>query len=172
MRTMNRIVVLSDEINSGKTTAILKWKEQVSNVFGVLSPKDIGGRIFEDAKTGEKWPMEAREQESAFEVGRYKFSRLAFEKAIDSISKGLNQSGLRFVVFDEIGPLEMRNSGFHSILSESLAIILKDPELQLLVVVRKSMLIEFIDKYQISDCKVISVIDFLRGLPPHQINIS
>jgi hypothetical protein len=39
-------------------------------------------------------------------------------------------------------------------------------------VVRKSMLIEFIDKYQISDCKVISVIDFLRGLPPHQIHIS
>ncbi len=72
----------------------------------------------------------------------------------------MNQSGLRSVVYDEIGPLEMRNSGFHSILSESLAIIFKDPELQLLVVVRKSLLKEFIDKYQISGCKVISVIDF------------
>jgi hypothetical protein len=72
----------------------------------------------------------------------------------------LNQSGVCSVVFDEIGELEMRDSGFHSILSESVVIIFKDPELQLLVVLRKSLLKEFIDKYQISGCKVISVIDF------------
>jgi nucleoside-triphosphatase THEP1 len=157
---MAGIFVLSDEINSGKTTSLLKWKAQVSNVYGVLSPKGINGRIFQDAKTGEQWPMEANEGESTLEVGRFKFSQTAFEKAIWSVSVGLEEKGTRYVIFDEIGPLEMRNSGFHSILSEALTIKLLDPELQLLIVIRRSLLKEFIEKYQVEDLEVFSVIDF------------
>jgi len=172
MLKMNKIIVLSDEINSGKTTAILKWKEQVSNVYGILSPKENEGRIFEDAKTGEQWSMLAQEGESALEVGRFKFSLAAFEKAINSISVGIKEKGTRYVVFDEIGPLEMQNLGFHSILNQALTTSFFDPELLLLLVIRRSLAKEFVDKYQVKYLEVFNVMDFLNLISPDQTDKS
>jgi len=167
---MRKILVLSDEINSGKTKLISQWKEGKSNVFGILSPKENGTRIFEDAYSGEKWPMEALENENdVLEVGKYRFSRSAFDRAFSAIYYGLNSKGPRTIVFDEIGPLEIRSLGFHVILTEVIILSQQDLELQIVCVVRTSILEQFINKYQVESANVFSVLDFLASMKDQRI---
>jgi len=158
---MNRIILLCDEINSGKTSNLKTWLSVKKNVFGVLSPKVGEGRIFENVQTGEKWKMEAGSESDVLLVGRYKFSPQAFEKAIDAIHKGLEAKDERFVVIDEIGPLEFQGLGFHSILLQSLAKLDFDSNLTLILVIRKKLLENFISEFQPKNYQVLNVIKFL-----------
>ena len=114
------IFLLSGPIGSGKTTSIGNWAAGRKDVNGILSPVIGGRRHFRDIRSGETFPMEAAEgEESVLEVGRFRFSRTAFERAIQILRTALHSPG--WLVIDEIGPLEMRGEGFHDIVKEILA---------------------------------------------------
>lgn len=115
----SNIYLYSRPRGSGKTTSLEKWAGDRRDVNGILSPVIGGLRYFRDIRSGETFPMEAVENEDeVWEVGRFRFSRSAFEKAIQLLRAAIQAPG--WLVIDEIGPLEMRGAGFHDILKELL----------------------------------------------------
>jgi nucleoside-triphosphatase THEP1 len=149
---MNNILILTGETGTGKTTRLNEWLENKKNIKGVLTPVVSGLRMFYDIERKEYFPMIA-ENEDSFEIGKYRFSRKAFNKAEEIIRKGINNADM--LVIDEIGPLEIRGEGFYNILTEILK--LDKHTFQLLLIVRKSMLEEFIFKFRITHSELLKL---------------
>lgn len=129
------IYILTGPVGSGKTTALINWIKGRKDVSGILTPLTGEKRVFLNAKTGEQFPMEAEADESAvLSIGRFRFSKQNFEKAIQAIRETMHHDG--WLIIDEIGPLELQGKGFHDVLKEVLA-QRKD---KLLLVVREGLL--------------------------------
>jgi nucleoside-triphosphatase THEP1 len=144
------IYILSGPIQTGKTTALVKWSATRSDVFGILTPVVNGKRIFMDAHTQDQFEMESNDvEQEVVSIGRFKFSREAFEKASQIIGRAINKSWL---VIDEIGPLELNKEGFYEILRKAL----ENHTQQLLIVVRESLLPRVTEFFQVKSYDVIS----------------
>jgi nucleoside-triphosphatase THEP1 len=86
-----------------------------------------------NAQTKEQFPMEAVGDEERVFVGRFHFSKLNFEKAIQVIHNAITKKG--WLVIDEIGPLELKGEGFCRVLKEALAVRKE----KILLIVREGM---------------------------------
>lgn len=83
--------------------------------------------------------------ENILEIGKYKFDKKSFEKAASILSLSKEKQG--WLIVDEIGPLELKKQGFYEIvktLPEH-----NNDKLNLLFVIRKSLLQESIDLFQL-----------------------
>lgn len=108
------IYILSAPKGSGKTSSLMQWSSERNDVYGILSPVVEGKRMFLDMQSREAFPMEAVEGEAAvFKVGKYIFSRNAFDRAIDILDRARLKKG--WLVIDEIGPLELRGEGLNEV---------------------------------------------------------
>jgi nucleoside-triphosphatase THEP1 len=148
------IYILTGEIHSGKTTAILKWLEGRTDVFGIASPDVDGTRYFIDVQTKERFKMIAEDDElDTLKIGRYTFSAKAFEKATAILHQALsNASG--WIVLDEIGPLELKQEGFYNSVVEILSF--QNTSLNKLFVVRKNLVDQVIDTFKVNGYKIIT----------------
>lgn len=138
-------VVLSGPVGQGKTS----WLQQhlPENSQGILTPVKEGKRIFQQLGTAQCWPMEARAQETEILlVGRYRFSRAAFDKAEECLQSVLRAPHSGWLVLDEVGPLELSGRGFHAI-AQQLQQAYAGPQLW---VVRDRCLQEVIEAYQLA----------------------
>ncbi len=113
------IIILTAPIQSGKTTSLINWPAARDNIYGILTPVVNGKRVFMNAQTREQFPMEATGEEATLAVGRFLFSKNAFDKAVQIIRDAIPKEG--WLVIDEIGPLEIRGEGFCDVLKEVLA---------------------------------------------------
>lgn len=77
----SKIVVLTGEIQSGKTTLLQSFCEKYSNTGGLLTPVVNGKRVFYNIRTNEVFTMEAKGEEEHLCVGKYIFSAAAFKEA-------------------------------------------------------------------------------------------
>lgn len=144
---------MTGTIQSGKTTALIKWSADRNDVFGILTPVMAGRRFFIDAHLRNQFEMEANESEhSIISIGRFKFSEQAFEKAIQIISDSI---GKGWLVIDEIGPLELNKQGFYEVAKKAL----ENHSSQLLLVVREGLVEKVTGLFGFKQCKVISVED-------------
>jgi len=74
------IYILTGKIQSGKTTALMKWAASRNDVFGIFTPVIDGKRFFMDAHTHDQFKMEAdKTEKEALSVGRFNFSKDSFE---------------------------------------------------------------------------------------------
>jgi len=128
-----QVYILTAPIQSGKTTALLNWSENRKDVYGILTPIADGKRMFMNAQNRQLFSMEAEDndEEVAFIVGKFVFSKNSFDKAIQTIRDGINKEG--WLVIDEIGPLELKGEGFHDVLKE----VLQQRQDNILLVVRE-----------------------------------
>ncbi len=154
------VFILSGDIQSGKTTSLLKWSATRNDVYGILTPIENGKRFFMDISSGEKFSMEANADEIAtIQVGKYSFSMNSFSKAVDILSSGAyNKNG--WLVIDEIGPLEISGRGFDEALKEFLQN--GSQNLKLILVVRDSIKDAVIARYSL-DKHLIKKVNFLNG---------
>ena len=60
--------------------------------------------------------MEAASNEEGMLVGKYNFSKPAFKKACEILIEAAKNEKAELLVIDEIGPLELKNEGFHDTL--------------------------------------------------------
>jgi len=141
------IFLVTGEINTGKTTRLKTWAINQKNFFGILTPKEGGIRLFENVSSAEKWPMEAVGEEEFLEVGRYRFSKMAFQKAEKVIIEAIDANGERNLILDEIGPLELRDYGFAELLKIAIEKAEMDSDLKLIVVVRTGLVEEVSRKF-------------------------
>ena len=158
VESAGNVYILTGPIQSGKTTALMKWSANQPGAAGVLTPVINGKRFFLDVRTREQFPMEAIGDEPVLVVGRFQFSRRHFEKACQLLREASHTPG--WLLIDEIGPLELRGDGFADILKE----ILRERKGPLLLVIREKENIreELIRAFQLGD---VSIITDLTQLP-------
>lgn len=114
-----KIVLLSGDTRSGKTTALAKWASSRNDVAGILTPVIDGSRFFKTVPGWETFPMEATDGEACLEVGRYRFSAAGFAKACSLLAVMLSNPLYKYVIADEIGPLELdQQKGFWPLLEQ------------------------------------------------------
>jgi nucleoside-triphosphatase THEP1 len=105
------IYLLSAPVRTGKTTALQNWADGNQGITGVLTPVVENRRLFLDLASGVRFDMEADvEEQDVLSVGRFRFSKAAFAKAIHILNQP--PSGNEWRVIDEIGPLELQGEGF------------------------------------------------------------
>ncbi|MEO9870801.1 nucleoside-triphosphatase [Ekhidna sp.] len=146
------IYILTGEIQSGKSTALSEWiddiEKQGMRVGGLLNLVIDSKKWFLDIASKERWSMERlQENDSPINVGRYIFS----EKAFDQARKTLNESNAPYDYFivDEIGKLELKNLGLEPALSHFLEHIQSVSIQNLILVVRDSLVDEVLEKYKL-----------------------
>lgn len=160
---VENIYILTGPVQSGKTTRIANWAMEKNDVFGILSPVINGKRMFTDVHSKEIFEMEANPGETGIlMIGKFKFSKVGFSKAIDILRKGMHEKS-GWLVVDEIGPLELKEEGFSGILKE----ILRSASNQqkILLVTRESILEQVIQFFGLRhyQCVVIdSEADFFE----------
>jgi nucleoside-triphosphatase THEP1 len=146
-----RIYILTGEIQSGKTTALMQWAANRSDVFGIFTPVIDGTRFFIDAHTHSQFKMEAdKSEKEVLSVGRFNFSKPSFEKAIKTIQDSMNEKG--WLVIDEIGPLELRMDGFYEVINKSV----KDHAGELVLVVRNNLVDKVVAFFGLKHSKIIT----------------
>lgn len=105
-----KIIILTGEIQTGKTTTLFNWVKTRNDSAGVLTPVKNGKRFFYSIPDAVFYDMEAAKNDSAIlQVGRFTFSAAQFEKANDSILKWLSEPQWKYLIIDEIGPLELNH---------------------------------------------------------------
>ena len=144
------IFILTAPVQSGKTTSLLQWMAQRNDVHGILTPVVAGIRVFMNASTKEQFSMESTGGEEVLSVGRFTFSKTAFEKAAKIISDGIDKDD--WLVIDEIGPLELRGEGFCDVFKEVLA----KREKKLLLVIREGLVNEVTEKFSLTGSQIIN----------------
>jgi nucleoside-triphosphatase len=153
-----QIIILTGDIRSGKTGKLISWCQGRSDVCGLLTPVIEGSRFFWNICSQEQFQMEASYEEDAFVVGRYRFSRKSFERAIAVIQNSIDNDG--WLVLDEIGPLELRDEGFSGVIKE----LLNQRKGKTLFVVRKALVEDVISHFQLNRFK-IKLVDVNDPLP-------
>jgi nucleoside-triphosphatase len=156
---MKNIIIFSKPIHSGKTTSLMHWCKEKKNVKGILMPEVNGTKYFYDIEQKEYFNAEFLNDPKLDDdlqiIGKYHFSNAAFKKANEIIIHALNKKN-DLIIIDEIGKLELQEKGFHS----SLKSILKlSSDINLLIVVRDTLIKEVTDFYQISHYRIISALD-------------
>lgn len=151
-----KIVVVSGEINIGKTTALQQWLSTNHHykITGFLTPKTLQERIFLKIDSNTYLKMLAEEDESdSLNIGKYKFSISSFNDITNYTLKSL-ESKPDFVVLDEIGPLELKGLGFHELLTSLLSL-----DSNLILVIRNTLLEQIIQNYKLYkyDLEVIEI---------------
>lgn len=137
------LVLLVAPVQTGKTSSLVSWSADRSDVHGILTPIVDGKRMFMDAHSRQIFLMEARDGEpDTIATGRYVFSRSNFEKAISVIRQAMHKEG--WLVIDEVGPLELTGEGFSEVVKELLE---HRREKTILVIRDKEGMIERVKKY-------------------------
>ncbi|MEO7922900.1 MAG: nucleoside-triphosphatase [Chitinophagaceae bacterium] len=153
------VFILTAPIQSGKTTSLLNWAAGRNDVYGILTPVVNGQRIFMNVHTKEQFPMEAFIDESdIFSVGRFKFSKKNFEKAIALLKDNSGKKG--WLLIDEIGPLELRDEGFGEVIKE----LIFHCKGKLLLVVREGLLNQVIEYFELEQAVIVTGIANLKEI--------
>jgi nucleoside-triphosphatase THEP1 len=158
--TSGRVVILTGDVQTGKTTSLLNWSSKREDVSGILTPVIDGKRMFINASKNEVFSMEANEfEKDVLRIGRFVFSHRSFDKASDIIRRAIGSKN--WLVIDEIGPLELKGEGFSSVLREALA---KRKGRNLLIVVRQGLVDDVIQEFKIERPVTVSLKDLGKVL--------
>ena len=161
---MNKIIILTGEIQTGKTTLLQQFCLQQNNIAGILTPIVNGKRMFYNIAEKDFFAMETHGNEDQLAIGKYLFSTAAFTKANAILLDASKSIELKYLIIDEIGPLETRQQqGLFQSLTE---IIAADFNYTLIIVVRQSLLDEVITSFNLLNPLVLS----LEEMRQHVVN--
>lgn len=119
-----KILIYSGKIKSGKTTNIFRWSVSQKNVAGILQPVIDGKRFFYSISDRTIIQLEISDEqaiglsnEDLIKIGKYNFLKSGFEKAQEILLRDFERN-YEWLVIDEIGPLELNNSGLEPVISK------------------------------------------------------
>ena len=141
------IYLLSEEIQTGKTTSLQLCTENRYDIGGFLGPDKNGMRFLMNLESKKEIPFEIdiTDFEGPIKViGKYSISKAAFDQAAVWVKEHLQSSKIKFVVIDEVGKLELAGKGFASTLEYALENI---GDKHLILVVRNSLHDEIVEKF-------------------------
>jgi nucleoside-triphosphatase THEP1 len=151
----NNIFIFSRPIRTGKTTELIEWIAGESNVAGFLTPDVDGARMLYDIKENAYYKMELNEsdEEDAISVGRFLFSR----KAFDTAKNILANTAADWLIVDEAGKLEIeQHIGLEPELSHTIDSFRKGiPSGNLILVIRDTLVEKAVKKYDLEDAEIV-----------------
>lgn len=151
------IFVLSGDIRTGKTTALLHWSKNRNDVDGILCPDDdYGKRYFLKIKSKERFPLEVDNDEDIVSVGNFKFLKSSFEKANAYLITSNNKREFKYFVIDELGRLELNNEGLSNSAEKIILNFQSDENHHLILVVRSSLIETILKHYKIQNYQLIT----------------
>lgn len=154
------IYILSGNIETGKTTSLLKWTEGRNDVLGILTPGNEDGiRCLLDVNTKEFFEMQTDSETADVIVGRYRFLKTAFETGNNIIKTALKNNKSGYIIIDELGKLELQSEGFHESASLAITETINNTNLHLILIIRTTLLLKVIEKYDITDYQSIMIED-------------
>ncbi|MBN2601895.1 MAG: hypothetical protein JXR87_07875 [Candidatus Marinimicrobia bacterium] len=148
------IFLVTGDVNEGKTSYMQSLYRELGEGDGFICPKVMNRNILvrydiEQLSSGKAMPFAAplenvrNDWDEQCRFGNYSFSKQAIQYAERVIDKIIEDKTEPFFI-DEIGPLEIENrNGFHSITKKII-----ESGLEGFIVVRKSMIDKFIQKFQ------------------------
>jgi nucleoside-triphosphatase THEP1 len=153
----NKIIILTGEIQTGKTTLLQQFCKGSNDTGGILTPIVNGRRMFYDIAEKHFFEMEAAADEEQLAIGKYLFSATAFEKA-NNILLSVAKSNIAYLIIDEIGPLETKQQkglykSFNTILQSFF-------DYTLIIVVRENLVEEVIKTFSLSNVSTMSIATF------------
>lgn len=158
------IYILTGAIRTGKTSALKEWSESRHDVDGLLCPDSATGkRYFLEVKSKTEFPLEveAKPNIETISVGPFLFSKVAFEHA-NTFLKGLLHSDAKFIILDELGKLELKNTGLY----ESAELLISNYEhhkdCHLIIVIRDTLLDAVIKHFEFSHYQLLTKEDLNR----------
>lgn len=151
-----KILIYSGKIKSGKTTNIFRWSASQKNVAGILQPVIDGKRFFYSISDRTIIQLEISIEQAIglsngdlIKIGKYNFLKSGFEKAQEILLRDFERD-YEWLVIDEIGPLELNNSGLEPAITELLG---KRNEFKglIVIIVRNEILERVIEKYNLTN---------------------
>ncbi len=153
------IYILTGDIRTGKTTALLNWCKNRNNVDGVLCPDDDKGkRYFLNIKSKDTYSLAAHldtKEDNIISIGPFQFLKSSFQNANDYLLHSNDKRDYSYLVVDELGKLELKNVGLHDSAKSIIVQHEKDKSHHLILVVRESLLNEIIEHYNITQYSVL-----------------
>lgn len=145
------IYLLSEEIQSGKTTSLQLCTENRYDIGGFLSPDKNGLRCLMNLSSKKEVPFEI--DLTSFEgpieiIGKFAISTDAFAAGHQWVKEHLQSPQIKFIIIDEVGLLELKDKGFADCLRYA-----KDNlgDKHLIVVLRNSVREEAVKHFGLED---------------------
>ncbi len=152
--------IITGDQNSGKSSRFWEMYSKSNKPTGLFSKKlydetgQIAGYNLQLLPKGEELPFIVRKEqvedegkESYYYQGRFAFVKSVFERGTQYIKDNFEGNS---VWIDEIGGLEIRGFGFAGLLR-----YLLEQEVDLLVVVRSSLVEEFLSAFNITKYEIV-----------------
>ncbi len=157
------ILILSGAVQSGKTTTLMRWCMHRHDCGGILSPDVEGMRQLYDVRYKTFWPWQKSHRTSPTDqsVGRFVFDGESFSRAIDVLRRDLEDPAVRYLILDEVGPLELSGGGWDRWLRSALPF---QQDKSLILVVRDTLINEVIVSYKLEENQIINRVWFDRDL--------
>jgi nucleoside-triphosphatase len=153
------IYILTGDIRTGKTTALLNWTDQRDEVDGWLCPdNEDGKRYFLNVKSKVEFELEIESEVDSTKIvsiGPFNFLRSAFKKANDYLISLTSDNENQYIIVDELGRLELNKEGLHTAAEDLIPKFLKDTKHHLILVVRSYLLEDIIHFYNISEYETL-----------------
>lgn len=147
------IYILTGAVQTGKSTAISKWIQGKNTVVGILSMVNAKGtRDFINIRNQENFSMHGHKTDSSsdvIQVGKFTFSKLAFEKANSVIAEESQKTDYQYLVVDELGKLELKKEGLYASTINLIKPFENSPTKHLILVIRDYLLHEIVNEYRI-----------------------
>jgi len=160
---MNEIFILKGAKQSGKTTQLVNWVINNDDCSGILAPVIDGKRHLYSISTKQNKELEAKFTDvDTVSIGRFVFNESVFSWGREQLNNSL-QSNKKYLVIDEIGPLEIQGKGLEPIASKILQTIWKQESISLILVVRESLVDEVISHFNLEGVRLINHIDELEN---------
>ena len=150
------IYILSQAIQSGKTTTIMEAVSQSHSIGGFLSPTVDSLRQLYDINNKVSIDFEKAEPDSTtIRVGRFSFIKESFSTAADWVIEHYSNPNINCIIIDEIGKLELQNEGFDEFTKQLLQLDWTTKDCVLII--RDFLLDDVIVKYKMTDFKIITL---------------
>ncbi len=155
MKAKSKIFILSQPVQSGKTTRLQKWLQN-KDAAGILTPNVNGKRVLNDIAEKKYYELELNENADGIKVGKFVFSNVTLDIAKSILRKQKNV-GHDWLIVDEVGKLEIeRNEGLEPVITELISYFkMEDVNGNLLLVIRDYLLETAITYYDLQDAIVL-----------------
>lgn len=155
------IYILTGNIRTGKTTALLNWSKSRDDVDDVLCPDgDNGKRYFLKIKSKEEFELEVENtSEKTITIGPFHFLKSSFDEANGYLLEANNRKNYKYVVIDELGKLELENEGLHDAAKKLIPDFISNENKHIILVVRTELLETIVNHYQLKTYTLLTKAD-------------
>lgn len=168
MQSNSNIYIFSAPVQRGKTTLLMNWVKQQSNVCGILTPEIEGKRKLYDIAAETYHELESDNSivsEEIISVGRFHFYKNAFARAQEILLQSVKQNP-EWLVIDEVGKLELyEQKGLEPTVTHLIENYkIKKSSGKLLLIIRDTLLNECIEHYGLQDATILKKVFFSNQL--------